>query len=463
MERRTGLILAALTLFLLAMALARPLSVDESQYVAATALAARGLVPYRDFAYLQTPLQPLVFAPLQWIFAGHLLLAMRLMNALLSSAVTILVYIAGRRMGAREGAALVAAALLIACESFAWCTGVARNDVLPAALMSVGLLMLARPGSARMAAAGLMFGLAASAKISYAAPLATAFFAIAWTNRKQALWFGCGLAIGLLPTLIFAAFAPRAFLAEAIVFPATAPAQYYTAIGQPWRLGPWRFIQLLEAAAIGPALIAAIEVGRRNWWGDPVRRILLAAALGGLISAGLNKPFQIFYLMPALPPLFVLVALLLDEPRPRWLTGAWALFVGIGFVPTAAWFAHGRTPALEADRNASVLAAELRSANVQGPVATLAGQYVEPVDPRFAAGPFLYRTNDFVSDQQARVWHIVTGGELRSLAEQPPAAIVTGTYPDSQAEDEKQLAREAQEAGYRSVATAGGFTIWKRP
>lgn len=456
--RRTA-IFTALTLWLLLIALVRPLSVDESQYVAGTALVVKGLLPYRDFAYLQTPLQPFMFAPLQWLFAGHSLLAMRIANALLASATIMLVYAAARRMGAREGAAVAAAAMLIACQSFIWCAGVARNDVLPAALMSVGLLMLTRQ---KWLFSGIMLGLAASAKISYAVPSATMFLAIAWTDRKQAAHFAGGVVAGLLPTAILAASAPRAFLAETIVFPATAPAQYYASIGKGWRLGPFRFLQLLEAAAIGPALIAAIEVGRRSWWTDPLRRTLSAAALGGLISAGLNKPFQIFYLLPALPPLFILVALVLDQQRPRRLTGAWLLFVVIGEIPVLGWFLHGRMPAFESDRSATKLNAALRSIGVEGPVATLAGQYVENVDPRFAAGPFLYRTNGFVSADEAREWHIVTRDEDRSLGTNPPAAIVTGVYPDSQSDEEVELARAARAFGYQPVAYAGGFTIWMR-
>src|SRR5881628_3280352 len=99
--RRTAFAFAGLTLWLVGIALVRPLSVDESQYVAATALTAGGLLPYRDFADLQTPMQPFVFAPLQWLFAGHLLLAMRLANALLGLVTVMLVYAAGKRAGAK--------------------------------------------------------------------------------------------------------------------------------------------------------------------------------------------------------------------------------------------------------------------------------------------------------------------------------------------------------------------------
>jgi len=100
-SRRSSLTFGALAVWLLALALVRPLSVDESQYVAATALAAKGLLPYRDFAYLQVPLQPLVFAPLGWLFPDHLLIAMRVVNALLSLATIVFVYGAARGIGAR--------------------------------------------------------------------------------------------------------------------------------------------------------------------------------------------------------------------------------------------------------------------------------------------------------------------------------------------------------------------------
>jgi 4-amino-4-deoxy-L-arabinose transferase-like glycosyltransferase len=478
--RRTALAFAALALWLVAIALVRPLSVDESQYVASVALTARGLLPYREFAYLQTPLQPLLFAPLQWVFTDHLLLAMRLANALLALITIALVYGAARRMAARESAALAAAAMLASCQSFLWCAGVARNDVLPAALMAFGLWLIVKSAGWSRFGAGLAFGLAASAKISYAVPAAAVFLAGVSTSdaaeRRRAFWFAAGVVAGLLPTLALAAFAPGAFLAETIVFPATAPAQYYAEISKAWRLGPARFLQLLEAAAVGPALIAAIEVTCRGWtdrWlDDPVRRSMIAAAIGGLISAALNRPFQIFYLLPALPPLFVLAAQVFSEGRakPLWLKSLWAVFVAAGLVPVGVWFVHagraGIVPILDAERRSEAVGAALRAQHIDGPVASLASQYVADsgvdLDRRFAAGPFLYRTRGFVSAEDAREWHIVTRDQAGSLAEQPPAAIVTGTYPDAQPELEIELARQAEALGYRPAACAGGFRIWTR-
>lgn len=483
MSRRGVFAVGALALWLIAIAFVRKLSIDESQYIASAALTSKGLLPYRDYAYLQTPLQPFVFAPLQWPFAGHLLIATRLTNALLGAATMALVFGTARRMGSSSGAALAAAAMLAVCEPFTWSVGVARNDMLPAVLMMLGLFAIAKGESApRMIGAGVALGLAAGTKISYALPAATMFLALLWTRnareRAGAIWFAAGVVLGLVPTLILILIAPRQFLAEAIVFPALGPEQYYTEIGKAWRLGPNRFFRLLVAAAIGPALIAGIEVishswGEPNrWLGDRRRRIMLAAAFGGLVSAALNRPFQIFYLLPALPPLFVLAALLLGEGerRPAWAKGAWALSVVAGFVPVAAWAVNsvsaGIVPALDAQRRADALGAELREHRIAGPIATLAGQFVPDakaeIDPRFAAGPFLYRTQQFISTEQARDWRIVTRDQAGPLWEQPPAAIVTGDYPDVQPAQEIELAGQARALGYRPAATADGLIIWTR-
>jgi 4-amino-4-deoxy-L-arabinose transferase-like glycosyltransferase len=406
---------------------------------------------------------------------------MRIANALLGLATVMLVYGAALRAGASGRSALTASAMLVACESFAWCVGVARNDMLPAALLSLGLWLIVRGAGWARLGAGVAFGLAASAKISYAVPAAAVFLAGAWTanaaERRRQLWFGCGVAIGLVPTFVLAALAPRASLTEAIIFPASAPTQYYTEIGKAWRLGPARFGQFLIAAAIGPALIAGVEIVRRcwaeppRWLGDPVRRTMIAAALGGVVSAGLNKPFQIFYLLPALPPLFVLTALAFGEAtaRGRWRLGTWALFIAAGFVPVAGWFVRagilGIPPALDAERRSDALGNALRARHIRGPIATLAGQYVPTgysVDPRFAAGPFLYRTRGLVAPEQAREWRIVTWDQPAILAERPPRAIVTGTYPDSQADLEARLAAQARTLGYRQATQVDGFTVWVR-
>ena len=478
-SRRGAFAIAGLTLWLIGLAFVRKLSIDESQYIASAVLTAKGLLPYRDYAYLQTPLQPFFFAPLQWLFAGHVLIAMRLANALLGGGTMLLVFGTARRMGAGSGAALAAAAMLAVCEPFTWSTGVARNDMLPALLMMLGLFAIAKgmTGS-RMFGAGVAFGLAAGVKISYAVPAATIFLAAIWTKDlakwRSAMWFAAGVVVGLVPTFILILLAPRQFLAEAILFPALGPEQYYTEIGKAWRLGPNRFWRLLVAAAIGPALIASIEVVWRGrtaqWLAHPVRRVMLAAAVGGLVSAALNRPFQIFYLLPPLPPLFVLAALILSERRSNWLKAAWALSIFAGLVPVGGWIVHaanaGIMPAMDAQRRADELGNVLREHHIEGPIATLAGQFVPDagaeIDPRFAAGPFLYRTRGFISPEQAGDWHVMTRDQVGSLPVDPPAAIVLGDYPDVQPPQELQLADQARALGFRATASAEGLLIWTR-
>src|SRR5439155_7987689 len=108
------------------------------------------------YAYLQMPLQPFAFAPLQLLFAGHVLIAMRFANAMLAAGTIMLVFGAARRMGAPHRAALAAAAMLAVCEAFTWSVGVARNDMLPAMLMMLGLFAIAKGESGlRMFGAGV--------------------------------------------------------------------------------------------------------------------------------------------------------------------------------------------------------------------------------------------------------------------------------------------------------------------
>jgi hypothetical protein len=48
------------------------------------------------------------------------------------------------------------------------------------------------------------------------------------------------------------------------------------------------------------------------------------------------------------------------------------------------------------------------------------------------------------------------------MSEQPPAAIVTGNYPDVQPAQEVELAEQARALGYRPTAEAEGMIIWTR-
>lgn len=492
MNRVHSIPFAALLVGLLLIALVHPISLDESQYVPATAFASEGLLPYRDFAYLQTPLQPFIFAPLNWFFPGHLFLACRIANALLAFATTLVVHATSRRLGAAREPALVASFLLPTCYAFLWGAGVGRNDMLPAMLLAAGLWAWVSAGrSWKLFAAGIALGLAAGVKISYALPAAAAVCASLMSrhepDRRKLLWVIAGGLLALTPALALALAAPRAFLFEAFEFPARAPVLWYHEMGGDWRLGPFRLFHLLAVAAMGPALLAFVEVARRihrhprDWLHDSNRRLLLAAAAGGLLSALLNRPFQTQYLIPALPPLFMMLALCLSDGQPIGLGRrvAWTISVSAGLLIPIAWIGRAAVnrdaPAVVVDKTSRQLGAALRATGARGPVASFYGAYVIDsgcrLDRRFAAGPVLFRTHGMISAADANHWHIVTRDAMKGLSAIPPGAFVGPAGPRDDdpvkvrkfAASDALLLATADRLGYKAAAWVGALTIWLRP
>lgn len=474
------LIVAALGVPIL-VAFIRPISHDESQYVTATALTARGLLPYRDYAYLQTPLQPLILAPLAWLFPGKLFLASRLINALLGTATAAFVYAAGRRAGASVAAANTAALLLLSCHVFLWSTGVARNDMLPAALLAIALLLLMDGrGRLRPAMAGLCLGLAVAAKISYALPAAAMLIAILkpadGRSRHAPLLVVAGMAPAALLVASLAAMAPQAFLFEIFTFPARAPTLWNEQLGEQWKLGWLRYAYFLVIAMTGPALCAMVWVAigawrrRREPGADGRERLLLAAVAGGVASALLNRPVNIPYLMPALPPLFVLLAVVFTRWKPRgWELALWVATTIAGGVPASSWLVHavsaGASVPLTVEAQAATLGAMLRAHGQGGEIASLSGELIadsgNPLDPRFAAGPFLFRTEGMISEDQARDWKIVTRDQSAALRLQPaPGAFVTGIENKPQLDLDAILTKDARQLGFVPVGRVGEMTLW---
>lgn len=172
---RPAFLLASLTLAFVALSLIRPLDHDESQYVAAAMLVAQGQLPYRDFAYLQTPLQPFLFAPIAALAGTVAWPVLRIVNALLGALAVACVYRAARVGGAGSRPALLASGVFACCDILLFSIGTARNDALPVALLAAALPLVIRAGNDRgtrwsAALAGLLLAAAAAVKVSYALP-----------------------------------------------------------------------------------------------------------------------------------------------------------------------------------------------------------------------------------------------------------------------------------------------------
>ncbi|WP_267381878.1 MULTISPECIES: DUF2029 domain-containing protein [unclassified Sphingomonas] len=450
---------AGLALVLALLALLRPVDHDESQYVAAASLVAHGLWPYRDFAYLQTPLQPWLFAPIAWGAGALAWPALRIANALLGTLAIVAVYGASLAAGARPRAALVGAALFASCDIMLFSIGTARNDALPVALYAVALWIAVgeRPGRRHAAAIGLLLAGAAAAKISYAVP-AIAYGLYALVERRRPLWG----AIGAAPMIVFLLWAwassPADFLFGTLRFPATAPAEYYA--NRPWKLSiAAKLVDTLKFLALGPALLAA-------WTAVRGRRAPLLDALivAGLVAALLPMPTWRQYLLPVLPPLFVRTALLWStHPPARTLRIALVTFAAAGLAPSVAALANGGT-LFAAVRNGQAVGAMLDATGVRGPVATLSPELLPAArrvpDPRFAGGPFAFRFRG--GDAVARGY--VSRDTLRR-ALLPDAVLVGGEAPwtGGDAGLDALMERAAIARGYRPLPAPAPLRLWVRP
>ena len=403
-----------LPLLLVTLALLRPVDHDESQYVAAAVLTAHGLLPYRDFAYLQTPLQPFAFAPIAWAAGVWTWPALRIANTLLGAISVLAVGRAARGGGATPRAAMTAALLFAGCDVLLFSVGTARNDALPVALFALALPLIVRPtpGTWRAVGTGLLLAGAAAAKISYAIPaVAYGAFALFHPARRP-----LAVLAGALPVLAFVAWswsvAPDAFVFDVVTFPARAPGEYYA--GDAWKSSlAAKAIDTIKFLALGAAL-PVLVVAARDAWRRRRAGVLDLLVLAGLVAALLPSPTWRQYLLPVLPPLFVRFALLIDETPPgRTRYVAVALFAVAGLMPSIAALAvHDRLSLGEAIRQGRAAARAMDAWGIAGPVATLSPELL-PATRRlpaalFATGPFYFRSTHLLGRADEVRFHLVS-------------------------------------------------------
>ncbi|HET8613751.1 MAG TPA: glycosyltransferase family 39 protein [Sphingomonas sp.] len=463
------------------LALTASVNHDESQYLAA-ALLTRRARPFVEFLYLQTPLQPYVFAPLTALAPGWSFVLLRLVTATLGAALLGVTYAVARRAGAERRAAVIAVLLMASCQAFLFAATVVRNDALPALLAAIAMLLaieaLPRRASARWLAVGALLGLATSAKLSYAvvagafglfllvSPAARAEGKI---DRRAIIAFAVGGLAGLLPCLLAWLSAPESFLYGVFQYGAEAPFRWYAANGYAWRLGlGGKAVDTLMILALGPSLIALAAVARdgfRTGAAGPAAVLLDWLIAGGLIAALLPTPTWRQYFLPLEAPLFARFALIGIGSR-------WWMAMLLGLSATAGVASNGimlvraavtkRLPPLAAEREAHWIGARLRALHARGPVATLSPQVTldsgYPLDPLFATGPFAYRTADALPPARQRRLAIVGPRGLAAVFDaHPPAAIVTGY------EDHAHLDRIGLDSALEEYARRHGYREERSP
>ena len=451
---------AALAMILIALALLRPVDHDESQYVAAAILTAHGLLPYRDFAYLQTPLQPFLFVPIAALAGTWTWPALRLANALLGLATIAAVHRAARIGGASTRIATIATALFATCDILLFSIGTARNDALPAACLALALPAIVRTARDQASRDAILIGAllaaAATAKISYALPALTYGIWTLFRAERRTWWTLLGALPFVALTIVLFLQAPEGFLFGVLGFPGQAPTEWYQS--RPWKLSNIaKIIDTLKFLALGPALLAVVAtVGRRHRrprFSD--LRILDLLILAGLIAALAPVPTWRQYLLPMLPALFVRLALVWHaHPPGKAMRIASVVFACAGLAPTVEAVGSGRIPMLDAMRDASAIRQTLDREHVAGPVATLSPQFLpgRAIDPRFATGPFYFRSTALLNADQEYQLHLVSHVRMHLLSH-PPAILTGGEGAWSSGDDriDALLATNAVRQGYRAV------------
>jgi hypothetical protein len=476
-QRRIWYLFGAAALLITVLVLFRAGNKDESQYVAAIALMRSGWL-YRDFAYLQTPLQPLVLSPLALLPAGWVFGALRVLNGLLALG-TLAILFAALRLRASSASIMLALGALVCSQPFLLAGSLARNDALPMLLIAAAVAALLRGVSTRsplaFALAGLLLGLATSAKISAAVPAAGAVLFLLLRCRgsgfRNAMLFAAGALVGLIPCFLLAIAWPSEFRFDVFDYSLSAPAQWWTMVGKAYELQPpHRVLALIGLYGRGSVLLALIAVAIDRKRGDE-RLLLDLMIIGGVIGSYMPEPAESQYLVPLLPPLFARFALALDEAGHRSRAACFGLAV-IGSI-AGLGFSAAHLVSRIAIVDATGVGPKVAALAAGGTVASLSPEWVAGtginLDPRFAAGPFLFRTDGALAGSAEVYGHAISwrnAGEL--LGFRPPQIVLVGgerkPQPPLHIDGlDAPMAAWAVSQKYRPVSVGSGFVAYVSP
>jgi len=424
-----------------------PIDHDEGQYIAATRLVAEGWRPILDFPYLQTPLQPWLLAPLQWIAPGWLLIASRVANALFVAGAAWLTGLTAARLSGRASVGGLAALLLLLCDSVQFAGTVARNDALPLFLLALGLERLwgVAPSRRRLFVAGLALAAAASAKISYALPVAAVAAVELWNafrhKRGSVVSLFAGLIVGALPTFITLALSPTKAWFDMVTYSVDGVRAFQTLNGSLDQLGiVQRALRFLKFAALGPVLVL---LGMAAWRGsvDKTRASQVDAGAGlfllaALIAAILPMPAYRQYLVPLVVPLLLYVAArgglgaMLDLRRGHF-TALIVLFALAGTARTITDLVKARSGERPIQSTADAhrigeLARQAGMTTITSLDSVRATDTGLAIDPRFASGPFLFRAGNLDACRDRSLCP-VTFANIAQSPLLPRSAVLTGS------------------------------------
>ncbi len=189
------------------------LNQDEGWYLYAAKLTSEGQVPYRDFAFTQPPMLPMVYSvAYPWVRQFGLLGGRAITWAFGTLGLLFATWLA-MRAGPRKAQRLTGGLcfILIAMNVYqSYFTTVVKTYALASLFLCAGLLALAfvgpRRGFRAAVAAGFLLACAAATRISLGAALALGGFYLLACRRRLKAWawldFGLGGMVGLAVTLL---------------------------------------------------------------------------------------------------------------------------------------------------------------------------------------------------------------------------------------------------------------------
>lgn len=195
-----GLTAVAAALRIPTFAASNHLTFDDGVFGASAVAMRDGGVPFRDVFSSQGPL----FLPLVWMFdlvGFRTENAPRLLALASGIAVTLLLYVIGRRLHG-HGVGLLAAALGTVSGSLLWTTGPLAADG-PGLALALGAVAVAlwyrdRPAVGKVLAFGVLAGAAFAVKSLFAVPPA---MVVAWVLLERRAWRD--LAVGVTASVVF--------------------------------------------------------------------------------------------------------------------------------------------------------------------------------------------------------------------------------------------------------------------
>ena len=434
---------------------------DEGVYAYASRLALHGHVPYRDFFYEQMPLLPYVYGA--WIgVLGESWYAIRSLSALGAIATGALLFLhVERRAGRRP--AFAALALYALCGLVFGYFSIVKTFAL-ASLFLLGAFVLVdgRPRP-RWLAAGLLVGLAVDTRLVFAA--AVPAFAVLAARRRKLLSLATGLATGLVPSIVFLALSPHAFVFDNLRYHGEKTS--HGLVGEPVQKARTA-ANLVGLGSADHALgvqFALLLVGAAAGLWLLRRRLPFVAAVGASlgIASFLPTPTYVQYFCVVVPYLVLLAV----EAAARWPR---AVLAGLAAYAAAGGVAFAHDVRTEPLLKPSVRSVERVSDVVQA--RTRPGETVLSGWPGYLFGTHADAvsgyTNQFapvaaakVSARQAARLHVLSEHGIKRLIERRvPRLVVERNWVTSSPFADWDTALRA--GRYRLVATVETARIFER-